>query len=118
MQNDTEQSIMKSLVRRLRETNSLLSLAPAEVLGQRIQQSLHVVIAGLEERDSLSGGDLRGLERELRMLLEIDRIQIAAAEIGKADSVLQYMLRPSIEDCLNLWFGKSEQTDQDILNRF
>jgi hypothetical protein len=28
------------------------------------------------------------------------------------------MLRPNIEECLNLWFGKSEQTDLDILNRF
>lgn len=36
----------------------------------------------------------------------------------KAEQVLQYMLRPSIEDCLNLWFGKSEQTDQEIWDRF
>jgi len=36
----------------------------------------------------------------------------------KARQVLQYMLRPSIEDCLNLWFGKSEQTDREIWNRF
>jgi alkyl hydroperoxide reductase subunit AhpC/uncharacterized protein (DUF924 family) len=28
------------------------------------------------------------------------------------------MLRPSIEECLNLWFGKSEQTDQEIWQRF
>jgi uncharacterized protein (DUF924 family) len=28
------------------------------------------------------------------------------------------MLRPHIEECLNLWFGKSEQTDQEIWNRF
>jgi alkyl hydroperoxide reductase subunit AhpC/uncharacterized protein (DUF924 family) len=28
------------------------------------------------------------------------------------------MLRANIEDCLNLWFGKSEQTDQDIWSRF
>src|SRR5262249_1815964 len=49
---------------------------------------------------------------------QIDRIQVATAEIGKADQVLQYMLRPRIEECLNLWFGKSEETDQDIWNRF
>jgi alkyl hydroperoxide reductase subunit AhpC/uncharacterized protein (DUF924 family) len=110
--------LTKSLVRRLRETNNLLSVAPAEVLGHRIQQSLQVILAGLEERDALGGADLEGLERELRMLLQIDRIQIATAEIEKAEQVLQYMLRPNIEECLNLWFGKSEQTDQDILNRF
>jgi len=120
MQSNPQRSIMfmKTLVRRLRETNQLLSVASGEVLGQRIQQSLEVILAGLEERDALSGANLEGLERELRMLLQIDRIQIATAEIGKADQVLQYMLRPSIEECLNLWFGKSAETDQDILNRF
>jgi uncharacterized protein (DUF924 family) len=35
-----------------------------------------------------------------------------------SDQVLQYMLRPSIEDCLNLWFGKSAQIDQEIWIRF
>src|SRR5262249_33572975 len=117
MQNDSQRGIMftKALVRKLREMNNLLSIAPVEVLGQRIQQSLQVSLAGLEERDALSGGDLEALGRELRMLLQIDRIQIATAEIDKAEQVLQYMLRPNIEECLNLWFGKSEQTDQDIL---
>jgi thioredoxin-dependent peroxiredoxin len=120
MQNDQQRAsmFMKNLVRRLRETNNLLSVAPAEVLGQRIQQSLQVILVGLEERDTLSGADLEGLGRDLRMLLEIDRIQIATAEIDKAEQAVQYMLRPDIEECLNLWFGKSEQTDQDILNRF
>lgn len=120
MQNDPQRAIfyMRSLVRKLREMNNLLSIAPAELLGQRIQQSLLVILAGLEGRDALSGADLEGLGHELRMLLEIDRIQIATAEIDKAEQILQYMLRPNIEECLNLWFGKSEQTDQDILNRF
>ena len=120
MQNDPQRAItfMGSLVRKLREMNNLLSIAPAELLGQRIQQSLQVILAGLEGRDSLSGSDLDGLGHELRILLQTDRIQLATAEIDKADRVLQYMVRPNIEECLNLWFGKSEQTDQDILNRF
>jgi thioredoxin-dependent peroxiredoxin len=120
MENDPQRALtfMRTLVRRLRGTNNLLSIAPAELLGQRIQQSLHVILAGLEERDTLSGADLDALGRELRMLLESDRIQIANSEIDKAERVLQYMLRPNIEECLNLWFGKSEQTDQDILNQF
>ncbi len=120
MQNDPQRAItfMGSLVRKVREMNHLLSIAPAEVLGQRIQQSLQVILAGLEERDTLSGADLDGLGNELRMLLKTDRIQLATAEIDKAERVLQYMVRPNIEECLNLWFGKSEQTDQDILNRF
>lgn len=120
MQSEPQRAIfyMKSLVRRLREISNLISIAPAEVLGRRIQQSLHVVLAGLEERDALSADDLKALGHELRMLLQIDRVQIATGEIDKAEQVLQYMLRPNIEECLNLWFGKSEQTDVDILNRF
>jgi uncharacterized protein (DUF924 family) len=38
--------------------------------------------------------------------------------MDKPDQVLQYMLRPRIEDCLDLWFGKSAQTDRDIRERF
>jgi alkyl hydroperoxide reductase subunit AhpC/uncharacterized protein (DUF924 family) len=91
---------------------------PPELLGQRIQQRLQVILAGLDERDSLSAMDMQTLRRELRMLLELERIQVAAAELDKAEQVLQYMLRPHFEDCLNLWFGKSEQTDQEISGRF
>ena len=91
---------------------------PPEVLGHRIQQSLQVILAGLDARESLSGTDMETLRRELRMLLQLERIQIAAAEIDKSEQVLQYMLRPNIEECLNLWFGKSEQTDQEIWSRF
>jgi uncharacterized protein (DUF924 family) len=35
-----------------------------------------------------------------------------------AEQVLQYMLRPSVDDCLDLWFGKSERTDREIRDRF
>ena len=91
---------------------------PPELLGQRIQQRLQVILAGLDERDSLSAVDMQTLRRELRMLLKLERIQVAAAELDKAEQVLQYMLRPNFEDCLNLWFGKSEQTDQEISGRF
>jgi thioredoxin-dependent peroxiredoxin len=91
---------------------------PAEVLGRRIQQSLQVILAGLHERDALSAADTEGLRRELRMLLQLERIQIATAEVDKAEQVLDYMLRPGIEECLKLWFGKSEQTDQEIWNQF
>jgi alkyl hydroperoxide reductase subunit AhpC/uncharacterized protein (DUF924 family) len=97
---------------------STQTLPPAEVLGRRIQQSLQVILAGLDERDALSGADTEALRRELRMLLQLERIQIAAAEIDKAEQVLDHMLRPNMEECLNLWFGKSESTDQEIWNRF
>src|SRR6476620_3800880 len=92
--------------------------APVEVLGHRMQQALEVILAGLEERDTLSAPDTEALRRDLRMLLRQERIQIAAAEIEKAEQILDYMLRPDIEECLRLWFGKSEQTDLEIWNRF
>ena len=97
---------------------SMETSAPAEALGRHIQRSLRVILAGLEERDSLSGEDTEDLRRDLRMLLQRERIEIASAEIDRAEGVLGYMLRPNIQDCLNLWFGKSEQTDQEIWNRF
>ena len=120
MQKDPEQALlfMKSLVRRLRDINNLISVAPVELLGQAIQQSLQVILAGIEGRDVVEGKDLAALSRDLRNLLQIDRVTIATAEIDKANRVLGYMLRPNIADCLDLWFGKSEQTDQEILVRF
>jgi len=91
---------------------------PAEVLGRRIQQSLQVILAGLDEHDALSSADTQALRRELGMLLQLERMQVAAVEIEKAERVLDYMLRPSMGECLNVWFGKSEQTDQEIWSRF
>jgi thioredoxin-dependent peroxiredoxin len=98
--------------------SSAATSVPAEVLGRRIQQSLQVILAGLHERNALSAADTEGLRRELRMLLQLERIQIATAEVDKPEQVLEYMLRPGIEECLKLWFGKSEQTDQEIWNQF
>jgi alkyl hydroperoxide reductase subunit AhpC/uncharacterized protein (DUF924 family) len=92
--------------------------APLEVLGHRMQQALEVILGGLDDRDSLSATDTEALRRDLRILLRQERIQIAAAEIEKAEQILNYMLRPDIEECLKLWFGKSEQTDHEIWNRF
>ena len=50
------------------------TLEPAQVLGHRIQQCLQVILAGLDERDALSGADMEALQRELRMLLQIERL--------------------------------------------
>src|SRR5262245_46019102 len=108
---------MKPLVRRLRQMNERVAkMNPG--MGHRIQQWLNVILAGLDERQGLSGADMEALQRELRMLLQIERFQVATAEIDKAEQVLGYMLRPTMEECLTLWFGKSEETDQEIWNRF
>lgn len=94
------------------------TIASGEALARRVRQSLEVILVGLEERDTLSSEDTDELRRDLRMLLERERMQIADAELSKATQILEYMLRTDIEDCLNLWFGKSEQTDQEIWNKY
>ncbi|MFO1210937.1 MAG: DUF924 family protein [Amaricoccus sp.] len=109
--------LTKTLVRRLRQTNERLAkISPDQ--GHRIQQWLHVILAGLDEQDQLSATEMETLQRELRMLLQVERFQIAPSEIEKAEQVLDYMLRPTMEECLTLWFGKVDQTDQDIWNQF
>jgi alkyl hydroperoxide reductase subunit AhpC/uncharacterized protein (DUF924 family) len=77
-----------------------------------------VILAGLGECEALSAADTEDLRRDLRRLLQIGGVVIATAEIEKAEQVLGYMLRASMEECLNLWFGKSEKTDQEIWSRF
>jgi alkyl hydroperoxide reductase subunit AhpC/uncharacterized protein (DUF924 family) len=89
-----------------------------EVPGHRLQQGLQLILASLDDRRSLSEAETEELRRELRMLMHSERLQITRATIDRAERVLAYMLRPRIEDCMSLWFGKSEETDQDIWNRF
>jgi thioredoxin-dependent peroxiredoxin len=91
---------------------------PAEVLARRVQQSLQVILAGLEEREGLTFDETEDLRRDLGMLLHRERMQIASVETDKAEQILAYMLRPAMDECLLLWFGKSELTDQEIWNRF
>ena len=79
---------------------------------------LQVILAGLEERDGLTFDETEDLKRDLGMLLHRERMQIASIEIDRSEQILAYMLRPAIDECLNFWFGKSEQTDQEIWNRF
>ena len=95
-----------------------LAWRSAQGLGHRIQACLQVILAGMEDRDSLSQAEMESLRGDLRMLLQLERLQIAVAEKQRAEQVLAYMLRPGMEECLTLWFGKSEQTDQEIAARF
>ena len=43
---------------------------------------------------------------------------LSAAEQARIEAVLQYMLRPDVDACLDLWFGKSATTDAEIALRF
>jgi thioredoxin-dependent peroxiredoxin len=83
-----------------------------------MRQALHTILAGLDERGALSQEDMEALRHELRMLLQQERTDVGTPDIENAERVLEYMLRPNIEECLNLWFGKSPHTDQEIRNRF
>ena len=58
--------------------------APAEAFGHRIQPSLQVILAGLDEQGELSASDTEDLRRDLRRLLQRERIEIAAAEMDKS----------------------------------
>jgi alkyl hydroperoxide reductase subunit AhpC/uncharacterized protein (DUF924 family) len=111
------QELTKTLVRRLRRmTERVAAFDPGT--SQRIQQCLRVILAGLDEHDALFGADLEVLEHGLRLLLQSDRLQIPDEEITRGEEVLDFMLRSSMEECLTLWFGKSEETDQEIWRRF
>jgi thioredoxin-dependent peroxiredoxin len=107
-----------SVKRSMSEALFTETLESGQLLARRVQQSLQVILAGLEERASLSSEETEDLRRDLRTLLHRERVEIAAAERDKAEQILAYMVRPAIEECLNLWFGKSEQTDQEIWSRF
>ncbi len=101
------QELTKTLVRRLRKMNERVAAFDPGT-SQRMQQCLRVILAGLDERDALFGADLEVLEHGLRLLLQGDRLQIPGDEVARGEEVLGYMLRPSMEECLTLWFGKSE----------
>ena len=94
-QADPEQTVelMKTLVRRLRKMNERMTRVNPDT-GHRIQQWLHVILAGIDEQDALSGAEMETLQRELRMLLQIERFQIAREEVDSAEEVLDYMLCP------------------------
>ena len=114
---DSAMRLMKTLVRRQRQTSDqVASMNPG--IRYRVEQCLQVILAGLGEREAVGGEEMQALQRELGMLLKADRLQVAEAEITKAEDVLSYMLRPTIEECLDLWFGKAEATDREIWTRF
>lgn len=114
---DSAMKLMKTLVRRQRQTSDqVASMNPG--IRYRVEQALQVILAGLGEHETISGEEMQALQRELGMLLKADRLQVAETEIAKAEDVLSYMLRPTMEECLDLWFGKAEATDKEIWDRF
>jgi uncharacterized protein (DUF924 family) len=88
------------------------------VIEERFCQALNVVLTGLDGREEMTKDDIDGLRRELQALVGEGRVRFTSEEQLKAESVIAYTFRPTVEACLELWFGKSEQTDTDIWRQF
>ena len=61
-----------------------MPIAPTEAFGHHIQQSVQVILAGLDERGELSASDTEDLRRDLRRLLQRERVEYTPrAEMGQ-----------------------------------
>jgi len=80
--------------------------------------ALRLILAGLHQRDELDYGDIVSLRRELSALVDNNGSRITSEEQLKAESIIAFTFRPTIDACLELWFGKSLHTDTEIWRRF
>lgn len=85
---------------------------------ERFQQTVELIISGLAGREQLERGDIESLCSELRLLAGASSARVTSDEQLTAERIIAFMFRPSVEDCLILWFGKSQQTDTDIWQLF
>ena len=86
--------------------------------GNRLAQGVELIISGLSHRDQLGRGEIEGLCRDLQSLAEGPAVRISSEEQLKAERIIAYMFRPTVEQCLSLWFGKSAETDTAIWQMF
>lgn len=84
----------------------------------RLREALRVVATGLDGLDKLEASQIETLRRELHALATDGDTPITSAEQLKAERVIAFAFRPTVEQCLELWFGKSEQTDFEIWSQF
>ena len=85
---------------------------------EQFRKGLQVVLTGLDGREQLTGADIDSLRRELEALAGEGRVQLTSDEQLKAEGIIAWAFRPTVEECLQLWFGKSAQTDIDIWQHF
>jgi len=85
---------------------------------EKISQALRYVLTGLDDRNGMTVDDVGALRRDLQALIAEDRRPITSQEQLKAESVIAFSFRPTVETCLELWFGKSASTDTEIWRRF
>ena len=93
----------------------MLTTTPPE---ERLQQTVELIISGLTGREQLEKRDIESLCNELRSLTGASSARVTSDEQLKAERIIAFMFRPTVEDCLMLWFGKSQQTDTDIWQMF
>ncbi len=93
----------------------MLTTTPPDV---RLKESIELIISDLASRSQLEKRDIDGLCRDLRTLAGSSYSRITSEEQLKAESIIAFMFRPSVAECLTLWFGKSADTDVDIWKMF
>jgi uncharacterized protein (DUF924 family) len=93
----------------------MLMTTPPDV---RFKESVELIISDLKSRNQLQKDDIDGLCRDLRSIAGSAYPRITSEEQLKAESIIAYMFRPTVEECLTLWFGKSTETDVDIWQTF
>jgi uncharacterized protein (DUF924 family) len=86
--------------------------------GGEYRRGLNVILTGLDGREEMAADEIRALKRELRALAGESAARFTSAEQLKAESIIAFTFRPTVGECLDLWFGKSQQTDADIWRLF
>jgi len=91
-----------------------------EIRSEQRQKSdaLNLILAGLEGRSALDYEGVLSLQKELSLLAQSRGESITSEEQLKAESIIAFIFRDSVGDCLDLWFGKSLHTDAEIWRRF
>lgn len=83
---------------------------------QAVLQKVRIICEGIPDAGTISERDLKNLKLSLHQIAA--QPSVTPEEIAKAQSVLDFMILPSMEDCLELWFGKSKETDERIWSEF
>ncbi len=94
----------------------MFDLEETEELG--VRDALRSMLSGLGNRDVLDGTEIEQLKRDLATLAKRTQPRFTSQEQLTAENIIAYTFRPNVESCLELWFGKSQQTDDEIWRRF
>ena len=85
---------------------------------QAVLRKVRILCDGIPDDQAISGAALKKLKDSLLQLQLAASPSVTPEEKANAKSVLDFMILPSMEDCLELCFGKSKETDEQIWNEF